>query len=97
MREIVREGYKFIMTKVAAEGLNHTWLGKEITNETIAKLVRLKEKIGLNVAGEGGEFETLVLDGPIFNKKIRIKYTIEKDPDNISATLIVTNANLQEK
>jgi len=97
MREIVREGYKFIMTKVAAEGLDHTWLGKEVKPEMIDKLAALKEKIGLNVAGEGGEFETLVLDGPMFNKKIELDYKIKKDSDGISATLIVNNAVLKEK
>ncbi|MFH1770731.1 MAG: diphthine--ammonia ligase [archaeon] len=89
MREIVREGFKCIMTKVAAEGLNKSWLNKEIDDNMIDKLVELKKKVDLNIAGEGGEFETLVLDGPIFKKKITIdKFSINEENDN-TATLVV--------
>ena len=35
----------------------------------------LKEKYNINVAGEGGEFESLVINGPIFKKKLEIKQT----------------------
>jgi diphthine-ammonia ligase len=80
MREIIRTGFKFIIVKVAADGLNKSWLGKEITMEDIDKLVKLNEKIGMNVAFEGGEAETLMIDGPTFNKRIVIKEsTIEME------------------
>ena len=73
MRDILRTGFKFIIVKVAADGLNKSWLGKEITTEDIDNLVKLNEKIGMNIAFEGGEAETLMFDGPKFNKKILIK------------------------
>lgn len=95
MREIIREGFEFIMTKIAAEGLNKNWLNKKVDNEMIDKLVELKNKISLNVAGEGGEFETLVLDGPIFNKRISIdKFSIEEE-DEFTATMIVEKATFK--
>ncbi|MBC8495406.1 diphthine--ammonia ligase [archaeon] len=97
MREVVREGFTFIMCKIAADGLNKSWLNKVITEKEIDKLVALNEKIGFNIAGEGGEFETLVLDGPIFDKKISIdKFKINEE-DEITATLIVEKAKLLEK
>ncbi|MDP3034253.1 MAG: TIGR00289 family protein, partial [Methanobacteriaceae archaeon] len=36
------------------------------------ELIKLNEKFGINIAFEGGEAETLVVDCPIFNKKIKI-------------------------
>ncbi|MBU0666360.1 MAG: diphthine--ammonia ligase [Nanoarchaeota archaeon] len=97
MKELVREGFEFIMTKIAAEGLDKSWLNKLVDIKMIEKLVSLKEKIGLNVAGEGGEFETLVLDGPGFKKKITVsKAEIIEDTPN-SATLIIKKAFLEDK
>ena len=33
-------------------------------------LILYKDKYGSNVCGEGGEYETFTLDGPLFKKKI---------------------------
>jgi diphthine-ammonia ligase len=97
MREILDNGYEFILTKVAAEGLNKSWLGKTITKKDVDKLVALNEKIGLNVAGEGGEFESLMIDGPIFKERIAIhEATIAEEAENC-ATLIITHAELEKK
>tara|TARA_Y100000310_G_scaffold345313_1_gene463667 strand:- start:7885 stop:9921 length:2037 start_codon:yes stop_codon:yes gene_type:complete len=73
MRNIINKGFSFIMTKVAAEGLDKSWLGREITNKDIDNLVKLHSKNKIEIAGEGGEFETLMVDGPIFDKKIKVK------------------------
>lgn len=61
-----------IFVAIAAEGLNEKWLGKIITTKEVNNLIKLNEKIGLNVAGEGGEFESVILDCPMFKKKIKI-------------------------
>ena len=73
LREIISSGFKFILTKVAAEGLNKNWLNRVITNKDVDKLAELNRKIGMNVAFEGGEAETLMISGPIFKKSIIIE------------------------
>jgi len=73
MREIVDCGFKFIITRIAADGLDESWLGKEIDNEDVDKLVDLNKKIGINIAFEGGEAETLMIDGSIFKSKLVIE------------------------
>ncbi len=73
MREVIKLGFKFIITKVAAYGLDKSWLGRIITNEDVDKLMEINKKIGINVAFEGGEAETLMIDGPIFKSKLEIK------------------------
>ncbi|MBT6995133.1 diphthine--ammonia ligase [Candidatus Woesearchaeota archaeon] len=72
MKEVIKAGYKIIFSSIAADGLSKEWLGKEITLEDVDKLVKLHAKNGLNVAGEGGEFESLVVDCPLFEKKIEV-------------------------
>ncbi|MFT4249946.1 MAG: diphthine--ammonia ligase [Candidatus Woesearchaeota archaeon] len=64
VREILDAGFSFVFSKVAAEGLDRGWVGREITHEDVDVLT---SKLGLNVAGEGGEYESLVLDGPNFS------------------------------
>jgi len=85
MRQMIEDGFEFVLVKVAADGLNKKWLGNIIDNEDVDKLVELSKKNGLNVAGEGGEFESLVLNCPLFKKKLKIiKSKIKKEKDNIA-------------
>lgn len=78
MRKIVSLGFKILISSVAAWGLDESWLGRVIDDECIDELVELNEKYGVDIAFEGGEAETLAVDGPIFKRKIRIlKYKKE--------------------
>ncbi len=97
MNNLLKNNFKFIMTKIAAEGFKTEWLGQIITKEHIKKLVDLNKKLHINIAGEGGEFETLVLDAPLFKQELIIeKQRIEKDSKH-SATLVIENVSLREK
>lgn len=66
MRRLLKDGFRFIITSVAAEGLDNSWLNRTITEDDINTLVKLNRKYGINIAGEGGEYETLVVDCPLF-------------------------------
>ena len=93
LEEILKNKFKFIITKIAAEGLDSSWIGRPITTKDIKQLTQLQKKLGLNPAGEGGEYETLMVDGPIFRKPIKIKKKkiIEESPYN--AELIINYKN----
>jgi len=72
MREMIDAGLFAIIIKVAALGLEpqkHLGLSLE---KIFLHLVAMHEKYGLNVCGEGGEFESLALDCPLFKKRIII-------------------------
>lgn len=72
LEEVLRVGFKIIIVSVAAYGFNKNWLGREIDRETIKELEKLNRKYGINPCGEGGEFETFVLDAPIFKSRIEV-------------------------
>lgn len=72
MREVLKLGFEVMITSVAAEGLDESWLGKVIDEDLLVELKELHEKHGLHMAFEGGEAETLVLNGPIFKEKLDI-------------------------
>ena len=96
MREIVSLGFKVIISGVAAYGLDEKWLGRIIDDECIDDLVKLNDKVGLNIAFEGGEAETLVLDGPIFTKRVKILQDKKKWHVD-SGLYIIEKAVLEEK
>lgn len=97
MRELLDYGFSFIFSSIAAYGLNSSWVGKVITEYDIEKLAKLNEKIGLNVAGEGGEFESFVLDAPLFRKKIEILDSRVVELDEYTARFVIEKAILVDK
>lgn len=96
MKEIVDLSFEVIITGVSAYGLDESWLSKKIDKKTIDELLKLKDSYGLNIAFEGGEAETLVLDGPIFKKRIKITEA-EKLWDIDNGVYLIKEAILQDK
>lgn len=72
LREEVGLGFKIMITAVAVEGLDESWLGKIIDEKVIDELEKLHKKFGLHPGFEGGEAESFVLDCPLFSKKVVI-------------------------
>jgi len=75
MNDLLDSNFIFIMITVSSDGLDDTWLGKEITKSDIDTLKQLSEKFGFNLNFEGGEAETFVVDCPLFSNSIKINKT----------------------
>ncbi|MEM0321470.1 MAG: diphthine--ammonia ligase [Thermoprotei archaeon] len=65
----LEHGFKFMFSGVYALGFNEAWVGRVIRPEDLLELQRLNQKYGISVIGEGGEYESLVLDCPLFESK----------------------------
>ncbi|MCS7143038.1 MAG: diphthine--ammonia ligase [Aigarchaeota archaeon] len=74
LSEAVERGYRIMITSVSAHGLTKEWLGHVITKDDVRSLVSLSERYGFDVAGEGGDLETLVLDCPIFKMSLDVQF-----------------------
>jgi ABC transporter with metal-binding/Fe-S-binding domain ATP-binding protein len=72
LQELLTKNVESIITGVAAEPLDATWLGRNIDSKSVKELVALESEYGINPAGEGGEIESFVLDAPLFKRSIRI-------------------------
>lgn len=97
LNELIDNKFEFIFTSVAADGLNKSWLNKTITKEDIKKLKELNKKYGVSLIGEGGCFESLVLNCPMFSKKIEIiDSKIEMESENCGK-LIIKKVKLRRK
>jgi predicted ATP pyrophosphatase (TIGR00289 family) len=96
LMEMIDANFEVVITSVNAEGLDESWLGRKIDEKCVHDLISLNEKYGLHVSGEGGEYETLVLDMPLFNKKLEI-LKAKKEWDGCSGAYIVEKARLVDK
>jgi ABC transporter with metal-binding/Fe-S-binding domain ATP-binding protein len=70
LHELVEDGFVVGINAVAAEPFDESWLGTRITPEVIEELTILADKHRINPAGEGGEYETFVLDSPMHKKRL---------------------------
>lgn len=58
-----------ILIKVASYGLTKQHLGKNLS-QMKTQLLKLQDDFGIHCCGEGGEFESLTLDCPLYKQKI---------------------------
>jgi diphthine-ammonia ligase len=73
MNELVEYGFHVMIVGVSAMGLDKEWLGRILDKNAMSKLASLSKKYGFNLTFEGGEAETLVIDCPLFHKRLEIK------------------------
>jgi ABC transporter with metal-binding/Fe-S-binding domain ATP-binding protein len=93
-KRILDEGFEVIITSVSADGLGKEWLGKVIDRKALENLKKIARKHKIHLSGEGGEFETLVLNGPIFRSRLEILSSgIEWDGE--SGRFVIKDAKLK--
>jgi len=86
------------IVQVAAQGLDESWLGRTIDEEAVDDLSVLHRRYGVHIMGEGGEYETLVLDAPIFHKRIKIiSYEKKWFDGQCRGYIEISKLELQEK
>lgn len=86
-------GFDIRIIQVAAGGLDRSWLGRRLDREALAALEALSESHGVHILGEGGEFETFVVDAPHMDRSIALEYTPEWD--GTRGSIAVTDATLE--
>jgi ABC transporter with metal-binding/Fe-S-binding domain ATP-binding protein len=67
-------GFEIRIVQVAAYGLDESWLGRRYDADALDDLLALRSEYGVHPLGEGGEFETYVVDGPHMDRRIRLSY-----------------------
>ncbi|MDP3991926.1 MAG: diphthine--ammonia ligase [Candidatus Pacearchaeota archaeon] len=71
LQDIIKNKFKVIIIGVSAYPLSASWLGRVINEDFIRDVTKLHEKYKIHVAGEGGEFESFVLDCPLFKRPLK--------------------------
>jgi len=93
LRDMVDAGVVAILVGTFTEGLDKSWLGRRIDHKTIDAFLALRKRYGINVAGEGGEYESLAIDSPMHRRAIVIRSS-DMDEDQSSSRLRVREAEL---
>ncbi len=88
IEELIKNDFDVIIVGVAAYPLDEKWLGRKIDKDFIKDAKELKKKYKIHTAGEGGEFETLVLDCPLFKEPLKV-FTSEVTGEKNSWTMEV--------
>lgn len=71
LRAFMTAGFEAIVVAVRNDIMDDHWLGRQIDEDFVAQM----EKRGIDVCGENGEYHTLVIDGPIFKRRIALGET----------------------
>ena len=66
MNNLVEAGFDVRFTSVSAEGIDSSWINRKLDHNA-SMIYIIKIKYGINIDGEGGEFETIVLSSPWFD------------------------------
>ena len=97
VREEIAAGLDIRLVHLAAEPLTAELLGRRLDLALVGELERRSREVRtVNVAGEGGEFETLVVDAPFFEQRIETQ-VVERTVTGSTAHLVIEKARLVPK
>ena len=97
LEKLIKSKFRIIITGIAADGFDESWLGRKINKRTVKELELLHKKVKFHLGFEGGEAETLVLDCPLFKKKLVIKSAKIEMENNCTGKYLVGDAELVKK
>ena len=75
LRDLLKH-FTVIFSTIASMGFTKKDLGRTLDQSFLERIEILHKDYGLSIGGEGGEYETLVLDAPFYKKKIIIEKSI---------------------
>jgi diphthine-ammonia ligase len=97
LAEMKQLGFQILVIEVdVSMGSRKNWLGKEMDDNMLDEIRKLESDQSMNPIGELGEYHTLVLDCPIYKKRINILKS-ETVWENSKGYVVIKNANLQSK
>lgn len=73
MDSLLSVGFRVVVSGVFSAPFEESWLGRELNRQAISELKGYARDYRITLTGEGGEYETLVLDAPFFQKRIVIE------------------------
>jgi len=94
LQELLSNNIISIITGVAAEPFDESWVGRKIDLACVTELLTMESRYHINPAGEGGEIESFVTNAPLFQKSIRISEH-RSHYSNFSGYLEIMEASLE--
>jgi len=69
LKDFIDLGFETIVVATRADILDEKWLGRKLDHNFISDLSQVKN---ITPCGEAGEYHTMVIDGPLFKKRMEI-------------------------
>ncbi len=69
LQEFIGLGFEAVVVATRADLLGEEWLGRKLNSDFLADLAKLEN---ITPCGEVGEYHTLVINGPVFQKRMDI-------------------------
>jgi uncharacterized protein (TIGR00290 family) len=73
LRDFVNSGFEAVVVATRADLLGEEWLGRRIDQDFIEQIRAQAGMKDITPSGEAGEYHTLVIDGPLFQKRLEIR------------------------
>jgi diphthamide synthase (EF-2-diphthine--ammonia ligase) len=73
LETIIALGFDVLLTYVNEPWLGPEWIGRRLDRQAFAELSALGRDRGLDVAGENGEYHSMVLGGPGWHHALRVE------------------------
>jgi predicted ATP pyrophosphatase (TIGR00289 family) len=93
LRGLRSAGFRAVVSGCFAEGFDESWLGRALDEPAIADLAKLQGTKRIHPGGEGGEYESLVLEGPRWSSRVEL-VRAERDWQRDRGVLRVREARL---
>ena len=71
--ELEKEGFEVALLGVFAYPLNSSFVGKKLNSTLKSQLLEYEKKYHISAIGEGGEYESFVLNGPLYTKSLNLE------------------------
>ncbi|HEY87067.1 MAG TPA: diphthine--ammonia ligase [Dehalococcoidia bacterium] len=71
----ITSGFEAVVVVTKADLFGEEWLGQKIDLDFLSYLSELRQRYGIQLCGEAGEYHTFVTDGPLFDQRIEILET----------------------
>jgi ABC transporter with metal-binding/Fe-S-binding domain ATP-binding protein len=98
IQDLIKNHFEIILISVSSMGLDKNFLGEKLTPKLINKIKDLPYGFDHAIVGEGGEYESFVLDAPFFPSRIVIQDSqIHWDEFREEGSLEILNAILESK
>jgi uncharacterized protein (TIGR00290 family) len=94
LTEVIEKGFEAIVVVVNPEYLGAEWLGHKIDKNFLITMRKLHREQGVPIGGDN--YHTLVTDGPLFKKRLKLLQT-KTASRNGCLVLDITKAELVEK
>ena len=96
LKRMIDDGFEIMITQMASDGMG-PWLGSTINKDNLAHLESDSIKYGFHVGGEGGYYDSFVVNAPTFSKKIVVDSYETVMEDQYSGHVVMKDLKLVDK